>query len=400
VEARGFNTAKTAEVDALAASLAAVEKSVSELKGLDSEAAVRESAASIESEVRSVEAKVDALLTDVKASGCDAATKGILAKRLYEVKVKIAGAGKLAGSIAEDASFIILHKAAKSFLTVQKTLNGEETVFKLIDKDSDGKITLADMKAFWAEHGPTLTDEQAGRAFEYLDSGEKGYLDEACVLPLTNSNYRCVKKTAISDLFAIDNSKILRTLEVGEILECLVEGQEDSATRVTRIKVKAQRDKKIGWATVKGNSGTTFLERQGGEDEVLKKLDQRLKVSQEKASKLKEALNEGERKVVAAETASNSAVQKMATAKAAATTPAAKKEAAQTARREALDVLKMSVKDARAWLTAQVSAGTASKEHFDQLKKRIGAAEEQMQDLMSSAKALTDEATKEEKAAA
>jgi hypothetical protein len=361
---------------------------------------VRESATSIEGEVRSVEAKVDALLGNIKGSGCDSQTKVALGKRLSEMKVKIAVAGKLAGSIAENASFIILHKAAKSFSAKQKTLTDGETVFKLIDKDGDGKITLDDMKAFWAENGPSLTDEQAGRAFEYLDAGEKGFLDEACVLPLTNSNYKCVKKTALSDSFSIDNSKIVRTLDVGEMLEGLAEGQEDQATRVTRVKVKTTRDKKIGFATVKGNSGTVFLEPQGGEDEVLKKLDTRLKKSQEKASKLKEALNEGEKKVVAAEQSAKSAVQKMATSKEAATTPAAKKEAAQTGRREALDVLKVSIKDARSWLTQQISAGIASKEKFEDMKKRISVAEEQMQDLMSSAKALMDAANAEEKAAA
>jgi hypothetical protein len=167
-----------------------------------------------------------------------------------------------------------------------------------------------------------------------------------------------------------------------------------------RIKVKTTRDKKVGWATVKGNSGTVFLEPQGGEDVVLKKLDTRLKKNQEQAAKLKEALNEGEKKVVAAEHSAKSAVQKMATSKEAATTPAAKKEAAQTARREALDVLKNTIKDARTWLSAQLGAGIASKEKFDTMKKRIGNAEEQMQDLMSSAKSLMDAANAEEKAAA
>jgi hypothetical protein len=90
----------------------------------------------------------------------------------------------------------------------------------------------------------------------------------------------------------------------------------------------------------------------------------------------------------------------MATSKEAATTPAAKKEAAQTARREALDVLKNTIKDARTWLSAQIGAGIASKEKFDTMKKRIGNAEEQMQDLMSSAKSLMDAANAEEKAAA
>ena len=184
------------------------------------------------------------------------------------------------------------------------------------------------------------------------------------------------------------------------MLEGLAEGQEDQATKVTRVKVKTTRDKKIGFATVKGNSGTVFLEPQGGEDEVLKKLDTRLKKSQEKASKLKEALNEGEKKVVAAEHSAKSAVEKLATSKQTATTPEAKKEAAQTARREALEVLKTSVKEARSWLTQQLGAGIASKEKFDTMKKRISVAEEQMQDLMSSAKSLVDAANAEEKAAA
>ena len=37
---------------------------------------------------------------------------------------------------------------------------------------------------------------------------------------------------------------------------------------------------------------------------------------------------------------------------------------------------------------------------FEAMKKRIGVAEEQMQDLMSSSKSLMDAANKEEKAAA
>jgi hypothetical protein len=151
---------------------------------------------------------------------------------------------------------------------------------------------------------------------------------------------------------------------------------------------------------VKGNSGTVFLEPQGGEEAVLKKLDARLKKSHEKAAKLKEALNEGEKKVVAAEHSAKSAVEKMATSKETATTPAAKKEAAQTARREALDVLKTSIKDARSWLTQQIGAGIAPKEKFETMKKRISVAEGQMQDLMSSSKSLMDAANKEETAAA
>ena len=43
-------------------------------------------------------------------------------------------------------------------------------------------------------------------------------------------------------------------------------------------------------------------------------------------------------------------------------------------------------------LRQQLGAGIASKEKFDTMKKRISVAEEQMQDLMSAAKSLADEA--------
>jgi len=142
------------------------------------------------------------------------------------------------------------------------------------------------------------------------------------------------------------------------------------------------------------------LERIPSDTDHLKALDNKLKERQARAKALQEALVEGERKVVAAEDGSKAAGEKFNKAKAAAGTPAEKKEAAGQARRDALDVLKLPVKEARTWLQQQVASGATSKEQLDVLKKRVSSAEETMQDLMSSAKALADAANKEEKAAA
>jgi len=345
---------------------------------------------------------VDAQLEKLAASGCDAATKTALATRLKALRGKLSAADQTARTLAEDASLLILHRAVKTFVAAHRSLPEDAGgLFKQLDADGDGKISPDELKALWPKHGLTVNDEQAQRIFEYLDVAEAGYLDDTAVSPLIQSSYKCVKKTAISDLFGIEKSKILRTLEVGETLECLQEAEEDQETHVWRIKVKTKRDNKVGWATVKGNAGSVFLEKQESDGAgYVKTLDKKLKERLARAEAAKKALEEGKAKVSAAEEAAKGAEERFQSAKAAAETPAAKKEAATAGRRDALDVLKSAVKEARTWQQAQLSSGAASKAQLEGMKKLIAAAEEKMQDLMSAAKELMDTANKEEKAAA
>jgi hypothetical protein len=400
-EAREHNLLATAEVDRLEEAGAGVDKAVEELQNLEDESAVRTTAGTIEQTVITAKSQVDAQLEKLKASSCDAQTVKALTARLATLKAKLQKADETARTLAEDASLLILHRATKVFAQAHRSLPEDAGgILKHLDADGDGKISPAELKVLWPKHGLTITDEQADRIFEYLDTTDSGYLSETNIAPLIQCNYKCVKKTAISDLFGIEKSKILRTLEVGETLECLQDAEEDPETKVWRIKVRSTRDKKVGWATIKGNSGTVFLEKLEADGGYLKTLDNKLKERQKKAKMLKEAIAEGETKVEKAEESANTTSERFKAAKASAETPAAKKEAATAGRRDALDVLKTVVKEARSWQQAQITSGTASKEQLEGMKKRISSAEEKMQDLMSAAKELLDIANKEEKAAA
>jgi len=70
--------------------------------------------------------------------------------------------------------------------------------------------------------------------------------------------YTCVSTVAITDNFDIKDCKVVKKLQVGEIM-AVVEGpvvQEESG--VTRVKARTLDDDQVGWVTVKGNAGTSY----------------------------------------------------------------------------------------------------------------------------------------------
>merc|ERR1711865_249918 len=62
---------------------------------------------------------------------------------------------------------------------------------------------------------------------------------------------------------SIKESKTLRRLEVGEVVELLEGPQEEESVKVMRLKVKVLKDDLEGWVTRSGNQGTLFLEEGG-----------------------------------------------------------------------------------------------------------------------------------------
>merc|ERR1719161_2371177 len=98
-------------------------------------------------------------------------------------------------------------------------------------------------------------------------------LPEADFTALVKDMYTCANSVALTDQFSISKSKVVRTLEVGEILEVLEGPNKDEATKVERIRVTAPKDKATGWVTVQGNQGTVYCEPTSGEKQ-LQALDQ------------------------------------------------------------------------------------------------------------------------------
>lgn len=95
-----------------------------------------------------------------------------------------------------------------------------------------------------------------------LDIGLARYssgVSRLMIVGLLQLYLRCAKELAITSAFEVKESKTVRKLAVGEIVEVLEEERTDEAVGLVRAKVKALLDGDEGWATLRGNQGTTFL---------------------------------------------------------------------------------------------------------------------------------------------
>lgn len=72
--------------------------------------------------------------------------------------------------------------------------------------------------------------------------------------------YTCVKETVLSDTLELQDSKTLRRIAKGEVIEVLEFPKKDATADVRRIKGKAKLDGAVGWISLASNQGTVFLE--------------------------------------------------------------------------------------------------------------------------------------------
>jgi len=72
--------------------------------------------------------------------------------------------------------------------------------------------------------------------------------------------YSCTSSIAMTDVQDIKSCKVLRKLEVGEVLRVLEGPAHEEGTGVSRIRGEAMKDKQTGWVTVQGNAGTVYAE--------------------------------------------------------------------------------------------------------------------------------------------
>jgi len=79
-------------------------------------------------------------------------------------------------------------------------------------------------------------------------------------LELGGNLMTCVKETTITDGLSIAGSKTIRNISQGEVIEVREWPKKEADAEVLRVKGKAKKDGTIGWVTVAGNAGTTFLE--------------------------------------------------------------------------------------------------------------------------------------------
>jgi len=164
----------------------------------------------------------------------------------------------------QSASLLNAHKEVG--LAARKTVIGalmDHVQKNNVDFDSlfgelstDGQpITVANLRAYIEKNVTSLTSVQLDLGLDAYQSG----LTKLGLQGIMQEYYRVVKEIAITTAFNVKDSKTLRKLEVGELVQILESGKEDIG--LPRLRCRALTDLKEGWVTEKGNQGTLFLEK-------------------------------------------------------------------------------------------------------------------------------------------
>eukprot|EP00927_Polykrikos_kofoidii_P072470 TRINITY_DN68586_c0_g1_i1.p1 TRINITY_DN68586_c0_g1~~TRINITY_DN68586_c0_g1_i1.p1 ORF type:complete len:930 (-),score=237.68 TRINITY_DN68586_c0_g1_i1:87-2876(-) len=73
--------------------------------------------------------------------------------------------------------------------------------------------------------------------------------------------YAVLKETVLSDGLSVQDSKTLRRVSKGEVIEVVEFAKKDESLGVKRVRGKCKIDGATGWITMSGNQGTCFLEQ-------------------------------------------------------------------------------------------------------------------------------------------
>jgi Ca2+-binding EF-hand superfamily protein len=114
------------------------------------------------------------------------------------------------------------------------------------------------------------SSEDLKRVFAVLDENEEGSLSKEIFLNLIRVFMKVAKDTVISDGMSVKDSKTIRRLEVGEVVEVLEGPMKEDSAELMRIHAKVMKDDTDGWITIAGNQGTLFLEEGGNIFKVVK----------------------------------------------------------------------------------------------------------------------------------
>jgi len=114
-----------------------------------------------------------------------------------------------------------------------------------------------------AEAGEAKAETAAGKA-------EAAVLCKEDFLKLIRIFFKVVKDIVLSDNLLIEESGQIRRMDVGEVLEVFEGPKLDSSVGVYRVRGRTLQDGAIGWVTVAGNQGITFLFPGGNAFKVLR----------------------------------------------------------------------------------------------------------------------------------
>merc|ERR1712129_634378 len=159
---------------------------------------------------------------------------------------------------AQGLAIIFHHQGAKQLM--------QDGVYEVFDKKKTGKMK----KDEDGEEADRLSEEDASRLFNYLDSDDKDHLTKEEFINLIRKFMKVVRASVLNEEISI-KSKPSRRLAEGEVLEVLTgPTRESEDAEIERLKVKAMSDGQEGWVTPLGNQGTVYLQEGGNVYKVVK----------------------------------------------------------------------------------------------------------------------------------
>jgi len=163
-----------------------------------------------------------------------------------------------------------------------KGIRVEESFGQVAGDPIADKVSTLQLTAFLAKHSISFESDKleklikrlAGRKSEEngeaIANGSDAKITKDDFSRLIRVFYKVVKDIVVSDHLNIDKSGQIRRLEVGEVLEALQGPMLDTSVNCYRVQGKALKDGVVGWITVAGNQGITFLLPGGSNFKVCK----------------------------------------------------------------------------------------------------------------------------------
>jgi len=153
-----------------------------------------------------------------------------------------------------------------------------EELFAAADGDKDGAISTADLLTALSS-GPEAQPEGGldrsclEKLFLELAEAGSAKLNKEEFLELTKVYYKVCRQTVLTEGVSIKESKTIRRIEEGEVIEVQDEPVEEDKAKVMRVRGRAMKDAVEGYISIAGNQGTKFLEEGGDLFRVVKAVD-------------------------------------------------------------------------------------------------------------------------------
>ncbi|CAK0818040.1 unnamed protein product, partial [Prorocentrum cordatum] len=139
------------------------------------------------------------------------------------------------------------------------TVDGENEGNGVLSRDD----VLGFLRPRWEDPVDEFPEEAVTGWLSQLAGSNDGVAREALLRP-QRVRYRVEKNVALTDGLNVKESTVLRRLRPGEFVFLLDSPILEDVFQVIRIKVRTSTDAAVGYVTIKGNLGTTYIQSQHG----------------------------------------------------------------------------------------------------------------------------------------